>query len=257
MSEKLTSKDVEILLERKFCAPEWAFFSQVPRETAGASQIADGIAFNLWPSRGLPVIGFEIKVNRGDWLNELKQPAKSADIQKFCHNWYVVAPKDVVKPEELPKTWGWYEVQGKSRLIQRVKAPDLEPISLDPYFVAAIMRKVSSADVLPEELKARISKSYDDGEKYGRERSKWRIESLESELERIKKSCETFERLTGVNVANYYGIEDEAKRFLAFKQLQRNGQLDSINQAVDRKLEQLTAIKSLLEPITELKEAAP
>ena len=37
---------------------------------AGGGRYADAIAMNLWPSRGLAVHGFEIKISRGDWQRE-------------------------------------------------------------------------------------------------------------------------------------------------------------------------------------------
>ena len=64
-----TESDLTDALKARFCLPAWAFFPAV-RNAAGfdANRTADGIAMSLWPSRGLEVYGFEIKVSRGDWL---------------------------------------------------------------------------------------------------------------------------------------------------------------------------------------------
>lgn len=40
------------------------------------SRSLDFMVVNLWNSRGLSVIGIEKKTNLGDWLKELKNPAK-------------------------------------------------------------------------------------------------------------------------------------------------------------------------------------
>ena len=47
----------------------------------------------VWPSRGLYLHGFEIKVHRNDWLRELKNPAKAEEIAGYCHFWWVVATR--------------------------------------------------------------------------------------------------------------------------------------------------------------------
>lgn len=71
------------------------------------SRWADAIAICVWPSRGYDLPGFEVKVSRGDWINELKDPAKSASVQRFCNRrWLAVASDKIVQPGELPPTWG-------------------------------------------------------------------------------------------------------------------------------------------------------
>jgi hypothetical protein len=50
----------------------------------------------LWPSRGLKLMGFEIKAGRGDWLGELRNPRKAESIARFCDQWWVVATQDVI-----------------------------------------------------------------------------------------------------------------------------------------------------------------
>jgi len=52
----------------------------------------------LWPSRGLHLMGFEIKAGRGDWLRELKDPGKAEGIAAYCDQWWVVAPAEVIVP---------------------------------------------------------------------------------------------------------------------------------------------------------------
>ena len=75
----MRAADVRAALARKFCAPEYALFYEVANATgSAATRSADAIAMGLWPSRGLYLQGFEIKVSRSDWLSELKNPAKAA-----------------------------------------------------------------------------------------------------------------------------------------------------------------------------------
>jgi hypothetical protein len=45
---------------------------------------ADAIARHLWPSQGLELIGFELKVSRSDWLREIKDPYKCESKKAFA-----------------------------------------------------------------------------------------------------------------------------------------------------------------------------
>lgn len=129
------------LLRVKYPEQQYALLSQVADATGAAqSRWADAIAFGLWPSRGLEIEGFEIKVSRSDWLSELNAPDKSAAIQRYCHRWWIVAgARDIVKPEELPKTWGLLIPRG-SGLEAKVAAPLLKPKKVTRKFVVAVMR---------------------------------------------------------------------------------------------------------------------
>src|ERR1035437_8757229 len=78
-------------LQVRYKSDAYALFPQV-RETTGSActRTADAIAFGLWPSRGMEVEGFEIKISRGDWLRELKSPSKAEGIFQFCDRWWIV-----------------------------------------------------------------------------------------------------------------------------------------------------------------------
>lgn len=127
---------------------QYALLPQVADATGSSqSRWADAIAFGLWPSRGLEIEGFEIKVSRSDWLSELSNHSKSSAVQRFCHRWWIVAgSRDIVKPEELPVTWGLIVPRGENSLEARVKAPLLKPKSISRKFCAAVMRRASEAN---------------------------------------------------------------------------------------------------------------
>ncbi len=99
----------------------------------------------IWPSNGHMIHGFEIKVSRGDFLSEMKDPTKSQAVFKFCNRWSVVTPTGLIKAEELPQTWGWMTFDGRS--MRTVKqAPALSPEPLTAGFVAAMLRRSGEAD---------------------------------------------------------------------------------------------------------------
>ena len=215
-----TEKEVIVLLEKRHAGDEWAFFDHVPDSTGGSSRIADGIAFNLWNSRGLEIHGFEVKCRRQDWINELKNPAKADLIAQYCDRWFIVAPADVVQVEELPPTWGLLEVQ-KGRLVQRKQAPKLKAKPIPRDFMAAIMRKVSKKDIMPEETSARVKIAYEEGQADQRFRNKLTIERLEEDNARHKEAQETFERITGIRVTGY-NAETVAQQFKLFQSIKNS-----------------------------------
>lgn len=138
-----TSGSLLLKLKARFDPREWAFFSEVPNGT-GCSQrrTADALAMNLWPSKGLQLHGFELKVSRGDWLRELRQPDKATPIKRYCDHWWLVASSDdVVRSDTMPAGWGLMVVRN-GNLVVDVEAPSLTTAALDRAFVAALVRKI-------------------------------------------------------------------------------------------------------------------
>jgi len=72
--ENYTENRMTALLREKYVAPEWIFIPQV-RNAAGfnATRTADGIAISSYQASGYEVHGFEVKVNRSDWLSAIRK----------------------------------------------------------------------------------------------------------------------------------------------------------------------------------------
>jgi len=60
----------------------------------------DVIAFAAWSSVGPPIVGYEVKVSRGDYRRELLKPSKRALAVKGCHAFYFATPKNLLTKEE-------------------------------------------------------------------------------------------------------------------------------------------------------------
>lgn len=148
MSELGTGEVMALLRAQYPSERGWAFFEEARNSPGFPRQVrsADGIALGLWPSLGLELLGFEVKVSRSDWRRELKDPSKAGEFQKWCDRWWVVAPAGIVERAELPPTWGLLEVpeKGRKRLVVSVPAPKLEAQPLDRRFVAALVRQVQT-----------------------------------------------------------------------------------------------------------------
>lgn len=114
--------------------------TQVASSTGGATNIADIMILGAWHSSGNLLEGFEVKVSRADWLNEVKNPNKCLPSKQYCHKWWlVIADEGMVKENELPDDWGMMAVvNGQLKIIK--KAPLLEPVPLAMDFVASLLR---------------------------------------------------------------------------------------------------------------------
>lgn len=133
-------------LRAHFSAPEYALFLEVMATTGfGANRRTDAVAISLYPSRGLMVHGFELKVSRADWLREMKDTTKAEEIFGFCDYWWLVmGDTSIVKDGELPDPWGLIVPRGDGLYVKK-KAPKLEPKPLTRGFVAALARRANEA----------------------------------------------------------------------------------------------------------------
>lgn len=136
-------------LAAMFPEREYAFFPGLRNGTGYARRevrTADAVAMGLWPSRGLLLHGFEIKVSRRDWLAELRDPAKADAIAAYCDRWsLVVGDAAIVEPGELPPKWGLIGPEDRPRRAAPLRvireAEPLEAKPLDRLLVASILRE--------------------------------------------------------------------------------------------------------------------
>lgn len=123
---------------------EWIFMTNVRDSTGyprGKRRYADAMAMNMYPSRGLYLDGFEIKLNRSDLVAELRDPSKAEAFKQFCDHWWLVIPdKDIIRLGGVPDDWGvlWAPPRGGMRVIKQ--APKLEPVPITRGFLASLLR---------------------------------------------------------------------------------------------------------------------
>ncbi len=140
---------------------------------------SDAVSMQTWPSKKLFLTGYEVKATRKDWLRELDKPEKNERWQTQCHEWYIVAPKDIVRLEELPTGWGLMIPRGDDGL--RIAARSdrngagEKTIALD--LLAAVFRSADNErrrlekiarDEIREEERQRLEKQMERTEKDGR-----------------------------------------------------------------------------------------
>jgi hypothetical protein len=200
----MKTEQIMMALASKFRPPEWAFLPQVPDSTGGpASRTADAITMSVWPSRGLELHGIEVKTYRGDWLRELKSPAKAEAICQYCDRWWVaIGEPAIIRDGELPSTWGLLIPRGDEMVI-KVKAPKLTPISIDRVFLAAILRRSAEVIVPKDSIAEQLRNEYQRGEKAGRKRNEESIKHAEECEEKLQHTITEFEKASGIHISNW------------------------------------------------------
>ena len=214
-------KTIEICeaLRGRFAPPQYAIAFEVRNGTGfkrTREAYADAIAMSLWPSRGLELIGFEIKAARGDWLSELKNPAKAEEISRFCDRWYIVAGDDeIVKPGELPATWGLIVPRGK-KLHVKHEAPKLPAESVDRLFLASLLRAAATQAPSERAIRIRIEKTVAAEREQSNKLHTSVMRGFKEDKEKTQKAIDDFEQVSGIRISTWNGgrIGDAAKFIL-------------------------------------------
>ncbi len=231
----------------RYCQPEWAFLPKVRNKTgysAKKSRYIDGMAMNLYPSRGHEVYGFECKSHRSDWLKELSDPDKADELLGYCDRWWIVIGRaDLVKPDELPKTWGLLVPRGEGLVVKK-QAPELKPkLELDRGFVASMIRRAME-HILPEtEWEDKVSKSWQEGYETGKQKNERMIKHHKKQADEAEKTIQDFEDLTGLQI-NEWNLGRIAE---AVKVIQNAKTMDQIVEATEDSLKRITGLHSSLE----------
>lgn len=196
---EITTEELRKRLRLRFCTPQWIlceeFETPIPhREFDGKfSRRIDAMAHALNPNKPY-LFGFEIKVSRGDWLTELKDPSKAEIFKRCCNAWYLVSPlKGVIKSKnELPEGWGWIATHGKGLAIKK-KSAWVDNPEYCAAIIAGFLRRsyLGRIDEQQRQWSEAYSKGYDAGE--------WEIKHLRNRIEKLKQEL-TPDPKTGRNM---------------------------------------------------------
>ena len=207
----MTTPELTEKLRNKYLRPTdaYAFITQVRAATAYADmQSADAMVMGLWPSRGVNLTGFEVKVSRGDWLHEYNRPAKAETLAKYCDYWYLVVSEDsILKEGELPENWGLLCCDENGKLQEVKKAPKLEPVPIDRMFLASLFRNVTTKHI-PLDMHRDAVKAARSNER----------ENAEKNIADLKRAVGRFEEASGLKLdTSDWHVEDMFKLGLAVK----------------------------------------
>lgn len=207
----LSTPQVEALLAARYAPPEYATLFNVKNRTGyggGSDRFCDALAMNLYPSRGLEVLGFEVKVSRGDWIKERDEPAKAEAIARFCDRWYlVVGDTAVLKDGELPAGWGLL-VPDRGGLKVAKEAPKLEAQPLDRRFIAAMLRRATETS--PEAVAEAERRGHERGYKKASEAAVSERTMYEERIRRgeeshlsLRQAVLRFEQAAGIAISGW------------------------------------------------------
>lgn len=218
VSDRITTGAIKDALLRTYTSPEYATFFEVGDGTGSHhSRWADAVSMACWPSRGLKIIGFEIKASRSDWLREKKNPKKSIAVQQFCDQWILVTAPGVLGIGELPANWGHMELSGR-KLVTVTKAPDLAHATLSREFMASLLRRASQAS--KELIDARIEAELRETRAAMEERIAEAVDVRSNQNAAAISACEKFKEVTGIDIMGRWNsaahAEQLGKDFLDF-----------------------------------------
>jgi len=136
----MKAEDLVRLIRKRYEGNAYVVLEQVPDATGFyQTRWIDVAVFSLWPSKGLTRSAFEIKVARSDFIHELQNAQKHQWAKKCFHEFWVVAPKDIVQIGELPDGIGLMQPWGDKLVIKKHCRRNDNPI-LDDNLLAAFMR---------------------------------------------------------------------------------------------------------------------
>jgi len=214
----ITSDDIYREIAAECFGMEWACLGELANATASGSNYLDAWRVNLWPSKAI-FQTFEIKVNRSDFLSEIKNPDKRKFGLSVSNEFYFATCASVIKDVcEVPEECGWilYWYEGEKdgfpilRKEVKKKAPYREmPERASWGFVRSIARRVNSnmTQVYEKEIKDKLKdityKLYDGGRRKGYDRLFDLSQSLveEGHIDIARRICECFKK-------EEYGIFD-------------------------------------------------
>lgn len=237
---------IQAALRNRYPIRAWALFFEVANGTgAYQSRYADALAMSLYPSRGLDLHGFEVKTDRQDWLNELKNPEKAETIAKFCDYWWlVIGSMEVAKKEEVPANWGILVMDGKRKTLRQVKkAKALMPKAIGRPFLAAILRR---ANEMAEEERRRADDKHSQDKAYRDAYEKGRLRGVEQEVEDVKIDTRgheslkyevaQFEKKSGIKIDQWSGgrLGEAVHALLYLREKNTAKQLEELAVDLDR-----------------------
>lgn len=247
------------LLRLRYTAPEWAFMAQVRNGTGFTRKVtrtADALAMSLYPSRGLHLHGFEVKVSRSDFVKELKTPEKAEDIARFCSFWWIVAPDTNVAPVEMvPANWGLLVMKGDGLTVAK-QATFKESAPLDTPMIASIFRNVAGT-MLPIDSLTDWKREVEATARITAEQTwKVQIKCLEDGMKRQAELMKKVEAALGCHISDW-DVESATKAIRLAQMLSGKGlhivdtlahlirEAESIKPAVEAAKTEFAALKTI------------
>lgn len=246
----IRAADLLQAVRTRYAPPEW----HCEDEVTLAGRRLDVVALNMWSARRHTVVGFEIKVSRGDWMRELTSFQKAEQWIAVCDSFYVVTPPKIIRSDELPEGWGHLELCG-SRMYTRRVAHIRPPSTTFPREVAArfITRLVQGRDSFRRETEYTIRREIEDRERKAA-REKVEQERTTAEAELVRKAEQYDKLITALDLRYEWKPEDRiirAVRLVAGLRLDLHvaGRITALAERVDADLKALREAVELAQEV--------
>lgn len=112
--------------------PRHVVAEHVRYDPAWGHSIADAISVDTWRAgkTGHCLHGYEVKVSRGDFMREVRDPSKHYVWARHCRYWWIVVPDQSVAIGKGAKVWlpyGWGLLVLRGRWLHQVIAAQRRP----------------------------------------------------------------------------------------------------------------------------------
>ena len=259
-AKDIKSWEIVKLLAEKYNDPgHYVCAAEVSNGTgAYACRRVDFVAVDCWPSSGLNIMAFEVKISKSDFRRELFDPSKHNIFFDEIDNYSIVAPDYVLDDQRIiPPKWGIVHVvrnDGGGLELKTVRKPlalhDEKDRKIGRGFMASLIRAIDKQSVtkirLAEErdkLEARIRSEVEEKMANGRVVASWEYQRL----------CEYRDTCAKLGISGYGGTisEWEAKELRQAVSVVRD--IDNLETRVRAMLDNARyahkAVKELLESI--------
>jgi hypothetical protein len=240
------------MIQERHRGSQWAVFYEIHDSTgAGQRGSCDAMAFNLWPSQGFEIHGFEIKVSRSDFQNEIRNPDKSERFKRFCDRWWLVGSSRSIVKGDLPEGWGFMWARS-GKLVVSKGAPKLEPEPIPIGMRAAILRRAAEGNT-----PAAVQQKWREiGVEQGKHQAEQKIIRLQRSLDHAQGMISTFQEATGIEMSTYkHDGPKIGKAVAAVLKLHSSG-YQGLGQLAYQAQKTLKQARHALEQVDQLQEVA-
>lgn len=102
--------------------------------------------FMISAEKGNYTTAFEIKVSRADFLKDIKNDLKQRGARLYSSNFYYVAPKEMLKPDEIPMWAGLIEYDFDKKQFQKIIPAPLQNRNNPSWsLICSLVRRINES----------------------------------------------------------------------------------------------------------------
>lgn len=213
----------------------------------------DAVLMNTYPSSGLVFHGIEIKVDKADLMNEIRQPEKHEAFYPYLDFFSIACPSEIIDLDQIPKFWGVLCPDKTGRIRWKRKALPLHEATsktVDRAFTVAFLRSICLRGDDKAELVDLLNQKFEEGKQRGLQEAK-----LAYNDRKAKDAIETIERfkeLTGVDLCKW-NVEKEAALFKTIHEAEPGYLEYTLQNTMKRLAESSHSIQKSLDILSEFK----